>query len=136
MDRSDRRKHRVTIWAYILYCVLGFSALLLALIGEGESEVILSLAFFTLSVLLVAPIALVLTILRQFWGIERRLLALLFLTLALAVPLWLSMTSMFPHEYMPSWYTQSLINVGLGLYGVVVAVLVTWHFVMGIWRSQ
>ena len=142
MDGNDLKKRRVMILACVLYSMLGFSALLLALFpaierypGERESEVILSLAFFMISVLVLVPIELVLAIRRQFWRAEWRLLALFCLTLILAVPLWLSVTPIFPHEYVSGWYTQNVLNFGLGLYGFGVAVLITWQIVAAIRRQ-
>lgn len=140
MVPSDPLKHKVAMWSYFLYFIVGFSALLLAssFFIELEEPVAIFgfIIIFGLIILIVTPIALLLTILRLSWGVEWRLLALFSLTLILVMPLHLHALGIIPDEYAPSWYTVELATVALGLYGVVVPVLVFRYFVTDIWRSQ
>lgn len=143
MIPSDRLTHEVTMWTYFLYLIVGLSSLLLSLGMSIRFDEPLTIMFFIFTfgiiMLLVTPFALLLTILRLFWGAERRLLVLFFLTLVLVMPLTpfqLYYIGILQVKYVPSWYTFELTTVVLEFYGVAVSVLFFRYFVREIWRNH
>lgn len=79
-DMPRPRKDQVARFAYISYLLLGTAALFataLMVIPSGGNAFYLGGYILVFATVILAPIAVALSIVRQFWGLEWRLLGLL-----------------------------------------------------------